>query len=151
MSDIAYFFGRSLEEDKQTEMQDHLLDVYLMELHRVNPDLRTKYTLQHANEDLKVFSLVPFLTTLGTLKGLEKDYEERRGPFDLSNNQAEVDKLKMFWLDRSFQRSIHFMKHHNTLDRLKVEKKDPWLPVIPGCFCWCHCFNPAKKGKKSYM
>jgi len=43
---------------------------------------------------MQIYALVPFLTSLGTLKGLEKHVFARTGPFAHSDNgKAEVDQV----------------------------------------------------------
>jgi len=144
MGDVAYFFGRSVDTDDRRIWHDQLMNIYIDELHRVNPALKTQYTQQDCHRDLTIFALVPLLTTLGTLKGMEEKWKKREGCF-ASKNLSKNDKKKHYWMDRSFRRTTYLMSDLEVKERLLSEKKNPILPPIPFFCCW---MNKKKKHSK---
>jgi len=54
MADICYFLGRSIECTERKRWHEDLMNLYIEELHRVNPDLIEKYVGGSASEAVRM-------------------------------------------------------------------------------------------------
>ena len=137
MSDIAYWFGRSVEPDNRRLWMDDLLKVYHAELVKTKPDLATSYTESKMREDLVWGVWTPFLTMCGVMKSQADNVKNKKGIFGPEAGMSYVDKFKKAWYKNSFVRTSELMKDLGTLDALGgTPRSDPGLPVIPCCCAW---------------
>ena len=138
MADLSYFFGRSVDSEDRRKWWDDLLDIYLNELVKVNPSLKSTYTKEKMLQDLSYTSLVPFFTVCGTLKGLADDVNNGTGPFAPEGQRTKDDQIKRHWMDQSLTRVAEMINDLNIKESLEstLLKVDPSLPVIPCCCFW---------------